>query len=27
MAVEDARADLRDLQTWKPMELTSATFE
>ena len=27
MPVEDARADVRDLQTWKPHELTSATFE
>ena len=27
MSLEDARADVRDLQTWKPLELTSATFE
>jgi len=27
MAVEDARADVRDLQTWKPLELTAETFE
>ena len=27
MSFEDARADVRDLQTWKPLELTSATFE
>ena len=27
MPVEDARADVRDLQTWRPHELTSATFE
>lgn len=27
MPLEDARADVRDLQTWKPLDLTSATFE
>jgi len=27
MAVEDARADIRDLQSWKLLDLTSATFE
>ncbi|NKI36446.1 PIN domain-containing protein [Wenzhouxiangella sp. XN79A] len=27
MARDDARADVRDLQTWKPLELTAATFE
>ena len=27
MPVEDARADIRDLQTWKPFEPTASTFE
>lgn len=27
MAIEDARADVRDLQTWKPLEPTAKTFE
>ena len=27
MPVEDARADIRDLMTWKPIELTPGIFE